>query len=257
MKRFDIKVNNSSYYWSGFEGELSVYGFIRWKGAESLELFFNKIVCFAWDYIFLSKKFGIAMPVKSFENIHHFVREYQIYKNKFDDVKYHNPLLFIHSLNDVWVFPSILFTEIEKQPEKIVCIEPILKLEEVKGKYISNSSSMPIKVGLDIGAREVQLFYYLDNDLFNLWIDNKKTKRDPNIGGRGLWVDNSELAYLNAPRLNSFLRDLKKLCFEYGATEFEFENLGLQDFSENGVLFDNEIVYYEDIYEILAPQHRL
>jgi hypothetical protein len=257
MKRFGIKVSNSSYYWSDFEGELCIYGFIRWKEAKSLKLFYNDIVQFAWDYIILSQKFGIAMSVRSFENIHHFESEYRTYKNKFNDVRNHNPLLFLHLLNNVWMFPSLLFTDLEKQPDKVICINPILKIEEIEGECISHSSSMPIKVGLDIGSKGIQLYYYLDNDLFNLFIDNKKTKRDPNIGGKGFWVDNSELAYLNTPRLNSFLRDLKKLCFQYGATEFEFENLGLKDFSENGILFDNEIVYYEDIYDMLPSKHQI
>ncbi len=104
---------------------------------------------------------------------------------------------------------------------------------------------------------ETELICYIDNDIFNLWIDNKKTKRDPNIGGKGFWVDNSELAYLNTPRLNSFLRDLKKLCFDYGANKFEFENLGLNDFSEDGVLFDGEVIYYEDTVGLLMPHQKI
>ncbi len=256
MKKFDIKVENSSDYWSDFEGESCVYGFFRWSNSNSLSFPFDKIVSFTWDYIILSQKFGISIPVKSFENIFHFEREYFQFKNKLEDNREHNPLLFIQTLNDLWLFPTVLFTNSIKKPEKIVCIDPFLNLNEVD-KYISQSSSMPLKVALDIGSKEVKLYYYLDNDIFNSWIDNKKTKRDPEIGGRGCWVDNSDLAYLNTPRLNSFLRDLKKLCFEYGANEFEFENLGLNDFSEDGVMFNGEVVYYEDIVHLLEPHHRI
>jgi len=38
---------------------------------------------------------------------------------------------------------------------------------------------------------------------------------------------------------------------------FEFEDLGLNDFSENGVLLDNELVYYEDIADILLAKHQI
>lgn len=253
MGKFDIKVENPSEYWSDFEGELSVYGFMRWRGNKSLELFFDKIISFVWDYICLSNNYGIATSVKKFKNIQTFESEYELYKSKFDDIRHHNPLLFIHTYNDAWVFPSILFTNIENKSQKIVSIDPILKLDDLKGKY----TCPPIKIALDIGLKGVQLHYFLDNDLFNFWIDNNKTKRDPEIGGKGCWVDNSDLAYLNTPRLNSFLRDLKKLCFEYGATEFEFENLGLNDFCEDGVMFNGEVIYYEDIVDLLEPHHRI
>ncbi len=253
MKKFDIRVNNSSVYWSDFEGETSVYGFIKWVNKESLELFFDKIVSFSWDYICLSTRMGIAMPVKLFESIDIFETEYNLYKSKYDDVRYHNPLLFMHTYNGAWVFPSILFTDINKSAERIVSIDSIVKLKDLKNQY----TNAPVKVALDIGVNGVRLYYYLTNDIFNSWIDNKKTKGDPEIGGKGCWVDNSELAYLNTPRLNSFLRDLKKLCFEYGATEFEFEDLGLNDFCADGVLFNGEVVYYEDIVDILQPHQRI
>jgi hypothetical protein len=257
MKKFDVKVDNSSDYWCDFEGELSVYGFLKWRDQKLLELFMDKIVFFAWDYISLSSRFGIATSTKSFESFHHFQAEFELYKKGFEDIRYHNPLLFIHTYKDSWVFPSILFTMIEENPKNIICINPILNIDQLKDQYISQSSSMPIKIALDIGFNGIDLYYYLDNDVFNSWIDNKKTKRDPEIGGKDLWVDNSELAYLNTPRLNSFLRDLKKLCFKYGATEFQFENLGLNDFCEDGVMFNGEVVYYEDIVGMLEPHHRI
>lgn len=247
MKNKDIKVSNSSDYWCDFESEVSVYGFFKWEKQESLDFFLNSKIAFAWDYICLSNKFGIAVSTKQFENISHFENEFLIYKSRFSDIRNHNPLLFIHTYNDSWLFPSILFINKEYQPERLVSIDPVLRLEELNSRY----TCAPIKVALDIGPKGIQLYYYLDNDLFNLRLENKKCNEFEYA------VDNSELAYLNTPRLNSFLRDLKKLCFEYGANKFEFENLGLQDFSENGVLFDGEVIYYEDIIEILEPHQKI
>jgi hypothetical protein len=254
MKRFDIKVKNTFDYWSDFEGESSVYGFIKWDSKEAIEIFLDKIVLFAWNYKCLSDKFGIATSVKPLKSIDCIEADYKLYKDRFDDIRYHNPLTLMHTYNNTWVFPSILFTNIKERAEIIVSIDPIIKLEELKD---SQCACAPIKIALDIGLNGIQLYYYIDNDIFNLWIDNKKTKRDPEIGGKNLWVDNSELAYLNTPRLNSFLRDLKKLCFEYGATGFEFENLGLNDFCEDGVMFNGEVIYYEDVVDLLLPEHRI
>lgn len=248
------KVENPSSYWSDFEGELSVYGYLKWQRFDSM---LENVTSFTWDYINLSKKFGIALPVRTFQSRFDFETEYLDYKVKFQDKRQHNPMFFIQNHGDNWLFPSVLFVSEKDEPKKVVCIEPLTEFEEVNGKRISNSSSMPLRVSLDIGTNGIQLSYYLDNDIFNSWIDNKKTKRDPNIGGKGFILDNSELAYLNTPRLNSFLRDLKALCFKYGATEFEFEDLGLNDFCEDGVMFDGEVVYYEDIVELLAPEHRI
>jgi len=65
-------------------------------------------------------------------------------------------------------------------------------------------------------------------------------------------INNSELAYLNTTRFNSFLRDLKKLNFFCGA-EFSYE--GWPDFtSKDGFFLDGEIIYYEDIYDLLPEQ---
>ncbi|KPH14715.1 hypothetical protein [Chryseobacterium sp. ERMR1:04] len=69
-------------------------------------------------------------------------------------------------------------------------------------------------------------------------------------------IDNSETAYLNTPRFNSFLRDFIILCFEYGATDLEFDDLEYENISEQGILFGNEIVYYEDIYDLLPEEHK-
>lgn len=59
--------------------------------------------------------------------------------------------------------------------------------------------------------------------------------------------DNSFLAYHNAPRLNSYLRDLKDIWVnKYGWT-FEKEMGWYQAGGENGIWLDGKIVYQEDI----------
>ncbi|MFC0182116.1 hypothetical protein ACFFJX_05925 [Pseudarcicella hirudinis] len=134
MKQFNIKVGSPSNYWSDFEGELCVYGFLKWQNSDSIRLLSDKITSFTWDYINLSQKYGIAIPVKTFQSMYHFETEYFHYKSKFEDERQHNPLFFIQILNDNWLFPSVLFVSSTEQPKKIICIEPLLELEEAKGK---------------------------------------------------------------------------------------------------------------------------
>ena len=40
------------------------------------------------------------------------------------------------------------------------------------------------------------------------------------------------------------------------AIDFDFEDLGLNDFTENGVLFNDEVLFYEDIYDLLPEEHK-
>ena len=237
MKRFDIKVDKSSDYWCDFEGELCVYYNYTWNE----ESFLNDRINFIKKYIELTEKYKIAVPINSFD-----VLDLEI-----------TSLYRLYEKDSNYYFPSYLFLNSnDKVAQKIVSIDPLITLENSKTKF-SSHGSIPIRIELIMREYETELICYIDNDIFNLWIDNKKTKRDPNIGSKGFWVDNSELAYLNTPRLNSFLRDLKKLCFDYGANKFEFENLGLNDFSENGVLFDGEVIYYEDIVGLLLPHQKI
>ena len=235
MKKFNIIVEKSSEYWCDNEGSLSVYYHYSWIDEVD---FLNNKDFFIREYIQLTNKYKISVPINSFEK----------------EIDTFYPL---YEKDNLYYYPSYLFLDIKDNlPQKIVSIDPLLTLENHKLRTFSHGS-IPIRIELIKRNSERKVLCYIDNDLFNSWIDNKKTKSDPEIGGKDCWVDNSELAYLNTPRLNSFLRDLKKLCFKYGATKFEFEDLGLNDFTENGILFGDEVVYYEDIVDMIAPKHRI
>lgn len=237
MKRFNIKVENSSMYWADFEGDLCVYYQFRWVNENT---FFENKNIFIEKYISLAKKYRIAFPINDFDYDSELDTFYPLYQKE-----------------DGFYYPTSLFVSPKDNlPRSIISIDPLITLENSTTKF-SSHGSIPIRIELLKQENERKVLCYLDNDIFNSWIDNKKTKRDPEIGGKDCWVDNSELAYLNTPRLNSFLRDLKKLCFEYGANDFEFEDLGLNDFCKDGVMFNGEIVYYEDIVDLLEPHQRI
>jgi hypothetical protein len=235
MNRFLVKVSDSSQYWSDFEGELCVYYHFIWNKPTSMDSFLVNELQFIKEYIYIAEKYKIAVPLNRLHNW---------------DVRT-NPFFYLYQKYDNYYYPTYLFlSTTDDKPSNIISVDPLLTLEEYKSKPLSHGS-IPIRIELLKRDNEIKLLCYVDNDVFNLSLENKKCR------GLEYPVDNYKIAYLNTPRLNSFLRDIKKLCFQYGAIEFEFENLGLRDFSESGVLFDNEIIYYEDIYDMLPPKNQI
>ncbi|MFH6990498.1 hypothetical protein ACHRVW_22395 [Flavobacterium collinsii] len=251
MKKYR-KVRKSSEYWTDFEAELSTYYHYRWLGKSCVGKFSINELDFIKKYVLLTYKYGFAIPINYDEE--NLIIDFENYKlkNEANGIQGSNLMFYIYKYGDDLVYSSKLFTDLNDKEYKLVTqINPIIEHKDIETTRIGYGS-IPLRIELIKKSEEIEVVCYLDNDIFNLWIDNKKTKcefENP--------IDNSELAYLNTPRLNSFLRDLKKLCFEYGANDFEFENLGLLDFSENGVLFDGEVVYYEDTVELLLPHQRI
>ena len=84
----------------------------------------------------------------------------------------------------------------------------------------SSHGSVPFRIELFKKEKEIKLLCYLDSDIFNLELNNKKSRKF------GCNIDNSDLAYLNTPRLNSYLKNLKNLCNEFKMDNFKFEDLG-------------------------------
>jgi hypothetical protein len=228
-----IKVPNSSDYWTDFEGDLSVYYHFKWTEISMGDFLINE-KSIVKEFISLATKYRIAIPMQNLES---------------DSLV--NSLYDLYTFNNKLLYPTELFTNLsESAPSKIISVDPLLKLEDYERKVLSHGS-VPFRIELIKKTSVIKILCYIDNDVFNLVLNNKK------CNSFEFPIDNSELAYLNTPRLNSFLRDLKKLCFNFGATDFEFENLGLIDFSEDGVLFNKEIIYYEDICEMLSASHKI
>ena len=231
MKRLNIKVPYSSTYWTDFEGDLSVYYHFVWDELES----HREIINFIKGYIAIALKYKIAVPVNDFNDL--IIQSMSLYP--------------LYQKENNYYYPTYLFIDPkDKIARKIISIDPLISMENSFEK-LNPHGSIPIRVELLKREGKLKLLCYLDNDVFNLGLENKKCREFEYP------VDNSELAYLNTPRLNSFLRDLKKLCFEFGATDFEFENLGLNDFTENGILLNEEVIFYEDIVDILESHHRI
>ncbi len=249
MREFD-KVVNSSNYWCDFESELSIYYHLKWIGEHSINKFISNEMIFFTKYISLCKKYGFAIPLNCNEDNFFDLYQQEINKKKGYDMSAWYLMFRMYTYGKELVYPSKLFIDIKDISFKnIVNIDPISELKHLEVDNVSFAP--PLIIELREKQDEIVLTCYIDNDIFNLELDNKKCH------DLDYFVDNSGLAYLNTPRFNSFLRDLKKLCFEYCATDFEFENLGLKDFCEDGVMFNGEVVYYEDIENLLEPHQRI
>ncbi|WBX98251.1 hypothetical protein [Chryseobacterium gambrini] len=248
MKIFN-RVKNSSKYWGDFESEYSSYYYLRWIGEDELNKFINNELDFFKKYILLTNKYGFALPVNCNEN--NLVNSLALEKSKNQGYGKSSWYFMFHiyQVGDNLIYPSDLFIDLnDKSFKTIVNIDPIIELKDDKAAHINYAP--PVNIELREKNNKIELIFYLDNDVFNSGLENKKCFEFEYP------INNSDLAYLNTPRLNSFLRDLKILCFEFGASEFEFENLGLQDFNENGVFFNEEILFYEDIYDLLPEEHK-
>jgi hypothetical protein len=246
------KVENSSKYWADFEGELSIYYHLKWTGESSVRKFISNELYFFKKYMSLAHKYGVVVPNCNEYNLFEAYQEYSL-RNETNGIKSNYFIYYMYDYNkNNLVYPTILFTDLnKKKPITIINIDPFTELKDIETVSV-NFGAVPLRVESWEKGTNFEIICYIDNDIFNLELYNKKTKYEFDN-----FVDNSELAYLNTPRLNSFLRDLKKLCFEYGATGFEFENLGLNDFCEDGVMFNGEVIYYEDVVDLLLPEHRI
>ena len=108
--------------------------------------------------------------------------------------------------------------------------------------------------GYEIGDRFITpmgfRIYLNSNILFpyfeGLYLDGMLHNYD-----RSTLIDNRKMAYLNAPRFNSYLRDLKDLFVNKCGWNFKFETYTQGEFlkylTPNGILLGDNVIYQEDI----------
>jgi len=91
------------------------------------------------------------------------------------------------------------------------------------------------------------------SDLFYPKLKNSWRGRYGSRDDFGLVVDNNVLAYRNAPRFNSYLRDLKDIFinkYEWLVEKSDENIFFYNEFeTEEGILLDGKIIYQEDIDE--------
>ncbi len=100
---------------------------------------------------------------------------------------------------------------------------------------------------------EYCIYFELKSNCFFNTIDKVYIDNIPQI------IDNTRLAFLNTPRINSYLRGLSYLMFEYGAKFEEFSNYNEGEdsssiqFKDSKITIKEEILFQEDINMNIEP----
>lgn len=253
-----LQVSNPSAYWMDFEAEKSVYYFMEWTEQKTIRKFYEQELDFIERYMKFARQYRVVEPVYA-GNKQDLINDYKNYhlSREKEGRLALNMMHFIYEYHNKLVYPSLLYDG--SSFKKIISLDPFLTISEID--RIDHLNSPPVRVQMRISESKISLDLYIDNDIFFSEVDNRKVKRDEELGGKRCWVDNRVTARLNVPRLNSFLRDLKTLCMDFGANEFSFENTldadpdSPQYFTVNGVKIDDSIYFYEGIKDELKKHN--
>lgn len=234
-----ININKyiSNLYWD--HDKYKCWWNFNWSNQRSKEHLLKFFKDFVFEYIKLTKKYKILIPI------------YNIKLNNFTNLNQ----LYNDDQSGNFFYKCLLFTYNEDMH---------IELKEVNdvNKYDANSIREPLYIWNRMFSDSENLPYIyinISSDVFFPNLNNHKTWNSENESIKKNGIDNSELAYLNTPRFNSFFRDFKKLCISYGA-EFSYE-INVYDtedlVSPDGIFLDEEIIYYEDIVDILDEKYRI
>lgn len=250
MKKKSIIVHDTSRYWYYNDEEDKVWWFFN---NFKIDSFFSE---FYEKYYLLTKKYQILNTIKDYRSNDFFL-----------DRKINNLSCFYNLNNSGLIFPTSLFTQVNYTIEKknIIDVNKLLTLEDVKNssKYLQYYFDEPIRI-VEFGKKDNDMcinniHIFIRNDVFFSSLFNTRTYSSEDVNVELNGINNSELAYLNTPRFNSFFRDFKKLCISYGAEfSYEIEIYETEDLvSPEGIFLDKEIIYYEDIVEMLDEQYQI
>lgn len=242
-----MKVNNFEYnYWNYHE--MAAWGYYF----EDVTKVFNNEQEFLTKYILLTFKYGINIPQIITQHELDLDEYIMFLRKQMPKEKY----IRWGSLIGLMYFSKEVNTRIYN------CFMYVKNKQDETTSYIHKDPSYPQLFQL-FGSKNDNLYSFyleLNSDAFFSKLENSKIKNPFS----GIIVDNSDLAYLNTPRLNSFIRDLSNLMVEFGASKMEFSNLNedcsIQEskfYKDNYLLIENEVIFFEDISELYPDNLRL
>lgn len=269
-----IRVRNVSHYWWGDDVDYMYWHFL-WKTKEARSHVVNDRMAFLKKYIAITHQYQMLLPAIEFVLKYNALDDYlQSEKLTAGD----SGVIPFHGLYDLDLaedvigekighkYPSKIFVDNEKGEIRPEILTDIYHLNAVNN--LKRGGYEPVKVGFTFSSERISIYVKTSSDcLFPILFPwngkvSQAIKDGERVEFRQKNIDNSELAYLNTPRFNSFLRELKKLCLHYGA-EFTFENLIDEDpdkpywINENGILINGEIICYEDVAGILDEKYKV
>lgn len=248
------KISNVSKFWKEIDSDIPSYHIAFAIGNSSSKKILNEnIASFLHDYILITLKYGILIPIRLISNsISNINIEIERILKMQENVNMEFCFNQLYLLNDDCIYSCLLYTQRD---------DGIIKIENIVNTDLLYTYTDILK-GKDAYGEAVKI-YFLNNEfhifnasdalLFSLF--NTKTNFDT--------IDNSDTAYLNTTRYNSFLRDFLLLCYKYGATEVLYDNFddsrsnnGIEHYSKKGILCNNEIIYYENVYDLIPVKYR-
>lgn len=242
----------SKNYW--IDIEVAIWGYL-WTN-ETKAFILNHRQKFLTKYISLCVKFGINVPVSILSGMTTEELAKTVLKSEMYNDWYFIHKLYLHDNPKKLSFPDFLFYSFEG---KVIHgyfsgINPIVEFSEE-----SSEGNSPNKIWSFSNEKNKSILFYLDTDAFFSEISNRLTSFD-HIS----FYDNSLFSYLNTTRLNSYIRDLTYLMFEFGATELLFDNAiemlregEVSEYIQDIYLkVSGEVLFYEDIYDLLPEEHK-
>lgn len=269
-----VNVKNSSAFWWDTEGEQCATYFLFKFNEESTKFVENNAAKFIESFTEIALKYKILIPLFTMSpdyvwNIDHasrFINNFMsLYNPKrigIDGVKYY--------IGSNLIFPSQLYINDDLGNIKLATLIDITKLNTFEDFLDSTYESIdfPLQFSCTGGDNYFSLGVCFWNDCFYPYLFSNNAKQyalvnyDNRLDLKNKIIDNSNLAWLNTPRVNSFIKSFKKLCEEYGGvfmldTGYKQSEIEPKLVNEAGILLGNEIIYYEDIVNLLEDKYKI
>lgn len=231
---YDVEIADWGYYFSE-------------QGNEELE---KNVHIFLMKYILITLKYGINIPYKLTDSNEKKLSQFLealLDKHKGSFIKNK----FVAAFRDLYFFDekfhiySIMYMQASRTGIKCAVHSEFPELFHVQA-YNADDYSL------------CRYYFLLTCDAFLTKLRNSRV-RSFNID----YIDNSELAYMNTTRLNSYIRDVTILMFENGAKKFAYSDYYGKDTKGNSstmegpyLKIEDEILFYEDVYSLLPDDNK-
>lgn len=252
----------SQNYWKN--DLFGVWGFY-WSEKSMFRILENKLT-FIEKYIKICIKYGINIPIDFCDgNDLDGVKDlffYRLNKTLIKDKEWYMLFKLYNKGNMSYpIFPCLLYIKNDKS----IYSDNYIGVEELtiynQENIIKKDFSELIKIWAYINEDDTNptITFYLNTNAFFSEFESYSYSQ-----GKIIPIDNSDLAFLNTTRFNSFMRDLTILFFEFGAKEFAFDDL-IQEYDDKGnskyfkdifLLVKGEVLFYEDIHDLLPEEHK-
>jgi len=215
---------------------------------------------FIWKYVQMCFKYGINVPTNYHESIQKIVAVANTKTlNQSISQWYILHNLYVNERIDYPCFTCLMYVKngANITQDYYVGVEQLTK--HSKEYFGEKDFSDMVRIWTYLDSK------YLGSIIFSLESDAFFSKLETyNWNGERNKIDNSDLAFLNATRLNSYIRDLTILMFEFGARKFSFDDLiqvydekrNSKYFGDTYLLINDEVLFYEDIYDLLPEEHK-